>query len=152
MTIDVISYTNHESYNMPNNDIVIIELAEEVDLTTYTPACMAKTSDTTTFDGKKAWVYGEAGNNTIIIILNILYTIGWGNTKLTHGKQDFSDVLMELEVPVMAKETCIEFLADKVPPGFTIEDYNTDGMICAGGVAGEDSCYVSQIFVKYFLK
>ena len=61
MTIDVTKYTNHENYlNLPyNNDITIIELAEEVDLTTYTPACLAKTSDTTTFDGKNAWVYGE---------------------------------------------------------------------------------------------
>ena len=59
MTIDVASYSNHESYNFPDNDITIIELAEAVDLTTYTPACLAKTSDTNTFDGKKAWVYGE---------------------------------------------------------------------------------------------
>ena len=59
MTIDVAAYTNHESYSFPDNDITIIELAQAVDLTTYTPACMAKTSDTTTFDGKNAWVYGE---------------------------------------------------------------------------------------------
>ena len=61
MTIDVASYTNHEDYNSftSDNDITIIELAEAVDLSTYTPACMAKTSDTTTFDGKNAWVYGE---------------------------------------------------------------------------------------------
>ena len=61
MTIDVASYTNHEGYNYStyDNDIAIIELAEEVDLTIYTPACLAKTSDTTTFDGKNAWVYGE---------------------------------------------------------------------------------------------
>ena len=59
MTIDVASYTNHESYSFPDNDITIIELAQEVDLTTYTPACMAKTSDSTTFDGKNAWTYGE---------------------------------------------------------------------------------------------
>ena len=39
-------------------DIGIIELPEEVDLTIYTPACMAKSSDTTTFDGKKALAYG----------------------------------------------------------------------------------------------
>ena len=39
--------------------MLFIELAKEVDLTTYTPACLAKTSDTATFDGKKAWVYGE---------------------------------------------------------------------------------------------
>ena len=59
MTIDVASYTNHESYSFPDNDITIIELAQAVDLTTYTPACLAKTSDTNTFDGKNAWAYGE---------------------------------------------------------------------------------------------
>ena len=61
LTLDVSSYTNHENYNKvtTDNDITIIELAQEVDLTTYTPACMAKTSDTTTFDGKNAWAYGE---------------------------------------------------------------------------------------------
>ena len=59
MTIDVTSITNHENYVFPDNDISIIELAWPVDLTTYTPACMAKSSDTTTFDGKNAWVYGE---------------------------------------------------------------------------------------------
>ena len=61
--INVKNYTNHESYNPKNKsspyDITIIELAEEVNLTTYTPACLAKTSDNTTFDGKNAWVYGE---------------------------------------------------------------------------------------------
>ena len=67
MTIDVTSYTNHESYVFPDNDIVIIELTEAVDVNTYTPACMAKTSDTTTFDGKNAWVYGELTEGTILI-------------------------------------------------------------------------------------
>ena len=59
--INVAKYTNHESYNSKtkDNDITLIELAEEVGLTTFTPACLAKTSDTTTFDGKKALVYGE---------------------------------------------------------------------------------------------
>ena len=52
--------TIHEDYEryILDNDIAIIELPEEVDLTTYTPACMAKSSDTTTFDGKKALAYG----------------------------------------------------------------------------------------------
>ena len=61
MTIDVTKYTNHEDFNTvtTDNDITIIELAQEVDLTPYTPACLAKTSDTTTFDGKTALVYGE---------------------------------------------------------------------------------------------
>ena len=64
MIFDVITFTEHENFFMDtvddlNNDIAIIELAEEVDLSIYTPACLAKTSDTTTFDGKNAWVYGE---------------------------------------------------------------------------------------------
>ena len=63
MTIDLASYTNHENYDDnsydSDNDIAIIELAKEVDLAIYTPACLAKTSDTTTFDGKNAWAYGE---------------------------------------------------------------------------------------------
>merc|ERR1711981_286813 len=109
MTIDVASYTNHEDFIMPNNDIVMIELAQEVDLTTYTPACMAKTSDTTTFDGKNAWVYG------------------WG--ALSFGSGDYPDVLMEVEVAVVSNEVC-----SNVYSGIN------EGMICAGGVEGEDSC------------
>ena len=60
MTLDVASFTNHENYNSgtTDNDITVIELAQEVDLANYTPACLAKTSDSTTFDGKNAWVYG----------------------------------------------------------------------------------------------
>ena len=70
MTINVTKYTNHEKYNAKTseNDITIIELAKEVNLTTYTPACMAKSSDNTTFDGKNAWLYGE-----IILILPVFF-------------------------------------------------------------------------------
>ena len=116
VTIDVTNYTNHESYKSFNYDITIIELTQSVDLTTYTPACMAKSSDTTTFDGKNAWVYG------------------WGAT--SYGGAS-SDVLLEVEVPVVSKETCTTAMAD-----FTTVN---DGMICAGGVEGKDSCQVSSI-------
>ena len=67
MTLEVKKYTVHENYNnslTPNsnqymhNDITVIELKQEVNLTIYTPACMAKTSDGT-FAGKNAWLYGE---------------------------------------------------------------------------------------------
>jgi len=114
MTIDVTKYTNHESYNTLNsdNDITIIELAQEVDLTTYTPACLAKTSDTTAFDGKSALVYG------------------WGTT--SYGGSSSLDKLLEVAVPVVTKETC----KAEMEPKYTI----TDGMLCAGGVAGQDSC------------
>ena len=55
---NMIIHENYDELKYPN-DIAIIELPEEVDLTTYTPACMAKTADTNTFDGKKALAYGE---------------------------------------------------------------------------------------------
>ena len=60
--ISVKRVTVHEAYNPTlshNNDIAILELAQEVDLTEYTPACMAKADDDRTFDDKKAWAYGE---------------------------------------------------------------------------------------------
>ena len=55
-TVAVAKINNHESYapagGSLNNDITVLELAEEVDINIYTPACLAQTSDTTTFDGK----------------------------------------------------------------------------------------------------
>lgn len=59
-SLKVLRYSNHEEYNKRTyqHDITIIELVEAVDLAVYTPACLAKTSDTTTFYGKKALVYG----------------------------------------------------------------------------------------------
>ena len=136
MTIDVASYANHESYSFPDNDITIIELAQEVDLTTYTPACMAKTSDTTTFDGKNAWVYGE----TVVLLSPITVIMmsgqGWGTT--SYGGT-LSDVLLEVEVPVVTKETCAAAMSGI-----------TDSMICAGGVAGYDSCQVKMCFCGHF--
>ena len=74
-TIDVTKYTNHEDFAMPNNDIVMLELAEEADLTVYTPACMAKTSDTDTFDGKTALVYGEKSSHVFVSMLAVLKEI-----------------------------------------------------------------------------
>ena len=57
-TIAVANIFNHESYapTTYNNDITVLELAEEVDINTYTPACLAQTSDTDTFNGKTAQV------------------------------------------------------------------------------------------------
>ena len=57
-TIAVAAIKNHESYSAAtaSNDITVLELSEAVDLNVYTPACMALTTDTTTFDGKTAHV------------------------------------------------------------------------------------------------
>ena len=51
----VASYVTHENYARPtevSNDIAVIKLEEELDLTVYTPACLAQTGDTAAFDGE----------------------------------------------------------------------------------------------------
>ena len=42
--ISVTKYTNHEDFDSVsfNNDITLIELAQEVDLRVFTPACLAR--------------------------------------------------------------------------------------------------------------
>ena len=57
--VQVSQIINHPSYSAltSNNDIALIKLSEEVDLNTYTPSCVANTGDT--FEGQKAWVYGN---------------------------------------------------------------------------------------------
>ena len=58
--IAVVSLTLHENYTASPGpwDLAVVELAEAVDLNTYTPACIAKSTDATTFDGKMATVVG----------------------------------------------------------------------------------------------
>ena len=68
-----------------NNDITVLELAEEVDINTYTPACLAQTSDTDTFNGKTAQVYG------------------WGTTSSGGAS---SSKLLEVSVPVVTSTQC----------------------------------------------
>ena len=56
----VASYVTHENYTKPtevSNDITVIELAEELDLTVYTPACLAQTGDITAFDGEDREIF-----------------------------------------------------------------------------------------------
>ena len=43
---------------IPRNDIAVLELAEEVDLDTFTPACLARAEDGTAFDGETGEVCG----------------------------------------------------------------------------------------------
>ena len=55
---------------------------------------------------------------------------GWGTT--SYGGSS-SDVLLEVEVPVVTNDQCKTTMSGI-----------TDGMICAGGVEGKDGCQVSQ--------
>ena len=40
-------------------DLALLELSEDVDLATFTPACLARASDLTTFDNKMALATGK---------------------------------------------------------------------------------------------
>ena len=56
----------HESYKSPNvnsNDIALLKLAEDVDLNTYTPACLAALG--ADYTGQNGRVYGKY--DTIIV-------------------------------------------------------------------------------------
>ena len=55
---------------------------------------------------------------------------GWGTT--SYGGT-LSDVLLEVEVPVVTNAWC----------GTTMSNI-TDGMLCAGGEEGKDGCYVND--------
>merc|ERR1712107_917293 len=85
----VSTITNHEDYRASSaalyNDVSVITLSEELDLCVYTPACLAKTTDTTTFDNKTAQVYG------------------WGTT--SYGGAS-SSKLLEVNVTVVTKAVC----------------------------------------------
>jgi len=111
--VKVSKYIKHPDYNTITSeaDIALLKLAEKVDINTYTPACMANTGDD--YTGKTAWVYG------------------WG--ALSFGTGDYPDKLQELSVKIVSQAVCQAAHNDL---GWTI----TDGMLCAGGVTGQDSC------------
>ena len=52
------NYSTPGGFPVLNNDIAVLELAEEVDLDTYPPACLARTEDSTAFDGETGEVSG----------------------------------------------------------------------------------------------
>jgi len=93
-TVEIANIFTHESYpnTSPSNDIAVLEMSEEVDLDTYTPACLAQTSDTDTFYGKRAWVYG------------------WGFT--SNGGLT-SSTLLEVSVPVVTPSECAKTMGPR---------------------------------------
>ena len=71
--IKVKSTKKHHKWDQPTMtyDIAILELEEEVDLTEHTPACLAKQTEGTKYDGEKA------------------VTAGWGLTEIPVVGQPF---------------------------------------------------------------
>ena len=79
---------NHHKYRRVSKgfDISILELAEELDLNKYTPACLAKRTDGTKFDGKRATVAGWG----------VMADGRWSNPLVPH----------EVDIPVVSSRRC----------------------------------------------
>ena len=58
------------------------------------------------------------------------HVYGWGAN--VADASDYPNILQEVSVPVVTKAQCAKEVT-----------FVDDGMICAGGVLGEDSCFVS---------
>ena len=62
----------HKGFNFANikkemafaYDLALLELSEDVDLKTFSPACLARSSDLTTFDNKMALATGKTLTET----------------------------------------------------------------------------------------
>ena len=113
IAIFISKVTVHEDYNPTTgeNNIAVLELAVKIDTDVYPPACLAKTSDTTSFDGKMAEAFG------------------WSAEGANHLQRD-KFLLQEVSLPVASKAACVSAMGSSV----------SDGHICAGGVAGKDVC------------
>ena len=111
--VKVSKIINHKDYNSPsptNNDITLLKLAEEVDMNTYTPACLPSTADN--FEGKNAWVYGKETIKYLSKRQKIIK--GWGTTD--YGAAS-SNKLLEVEVPVVSNAVCAAAM-----PEFTVRN------------------------------
>ena len=112
--------THHPKYDGGAFDISILELKaeDELDLTTYTPACLAKTSDRDSFDNQLATV------------------AGWG---LLEENGNFPDPLepRDVELTVRPVSECPGFETDGVT------EVSPSDICAAVDGGGKDSCQVS---------
>jgi len=120
----------HESFRSPkkdSNDIALLKLAEDIDLTTYTPACLpASGAD---YTGQNGRVYG------------------WGSSSSCPA--DSPEVLREVEVPIVSDTVCEAASSDSVTLALENGQCVTEArsyrgvissdMVCAGS-SGKDAC------------
>jgi len=127
--VKVAKIINHPQYNCFNerNDIALLKLAEEIDLTSYTPACLSVSGTDYT---------GQVG-----------LAIGWGFTDACDPY--LSPTLQEVNVKIVSDQTC-----EKAKGNYKIYDHDNnvcksgygsyagnifDEMLCAGS-QGKDAC------------
>ena len=102
----------------------------EMESTTYNHTFQS--SDTETFYGKEALVYGwgttSSGGAASDVLLEVRYVIMY-----LHYLEVRYLHYIQVAVPVVTPEQCATTMGPM-----------EEGMICAGGVAGEDSCQVGR--------
>jgi len=126
LAMDPIVHESHKDPKPNSNDFALLKLAEDVDLTTYTPACLpASGAD---YTGQNGRVYG------------------WGSTASCPAAS--SSVLLEVEVPIVSDSVCEAASSDSVTLSSggqcVTQAFNYNGeistdMVCAGS-SGKDSC------------
>ena len=143
--VNVVKITNHPDYNQQigqgsvisdGHDITILELEEELDMTIYTPSCLAESDDYTFFDGKPATVAGwgdlsEDGPMPDPLVPHSvdLRVIGANDCKWSRKWAPFQPSQQEQRAPF-----------HKAPRGF----YHIRSIMCAGfPEGGKDACKVS---------
>ena len=109
----------HPSYGSPqqhSNDIAMVRLAEEADLSVYTPACLPDSNED--FTGQMALL------------------TGWGAT--SEGGA-VADILQELDnLPIVSDDSCSSSIDSF--PDYDFSGSVTSDMLCAGGEEGKDWC------------
>jgi len=117
--IDVEEIIEHPGYDGDVvNDIAVIRLADEVDLSLFSPVCIPPMSVASSEE--------FAGQNAT--------AVGWGTLEYESG--DFPDTLQELQglLPIVTRADCVD-------NEYIREDDLVPGMFCAGGPGlGIDTC------------
>lgn len=97
-----------------SNDIAMVRLAEEADISVYTPACLPDTNED--FTGQMALL------------------TGWGTT--SEGGST-ADILQELDnLPIVSDDFCSSSIGSFPGQSGSV----TSDMLCAGGEEGKDGC------------
>jgi len=109
-SVNVIRIITHENYNAENSDNDVALLKLQEPVDINIYTPACVAQTGDTFIGQNAWVYG------------------WGAT--SYGGI-YPDKLQEVEVKIVSEDVC----------KIAMEGYEiTEGMLCAGGVGGEDGC------------
>jgi len=127
LQIDPIVHQNYNRITL-SNDIALLKLAEDINLNTYTPACLATSG--ADYTGQNGRLYG------------------WGS--LRSCPQEWPDILQEVEVGIISDAACeaqsSNSVIDRDPNtgrcrtrSASYRDQISDEMLCAGA-PGKDSC------------